>query len=89
MGIGAILIGVALTVVVAAYLARPFRVAGVSDDQAIEAWVARVQEGMEGSKSAEEPDSEGIGEINFCPQCGRKLGPGDRFCARCGTQLRE
>ena len=29
------------------------------------------------------------GEGPFCTQCGRQAGPQDRFCAGCGTQLRE
>jgi ribosomal protein L32 len=29
------------------------------------------------------------GAVNFCPQCGRRVGPDDRFCAGCGRQLRE
>lgn len=26
-------------------------------------------------------------ELNFCPQCGSKIQPGDRFCANCGNPL--
>ena len=28
------------------------------------------------------------GNALFCTQCGRAAGPGDRFCAGCGTQMR-
>ena len=26
-------------------------------------------------------------EINFCPNCGFKVSPGDKFCKKCGTPL--
>lgn len=88
MEIGTVLVGVALTAILAAYLARPFRVVSMESNQTIETWVARVREerrsggiGEQGHKGAE--------EIKFCPQCGRQVGPDDRFCAGCGTQLRE
>jgi len=89
MSIGAILVGVALALLTGAYLARPFRRAEADPDRVIEHWVARlrerggtgVQEGR-GAGEAEEP-------VNYCPQCGRRVGPDDRFCAGCGTPLRE
>ncbi len=28
-------------------------------------------------------------DIQFCPRCGRRVGPEDRFCARCGAPLRS
>ena len=42
MSTGSALIGIAVTLVVAAYLARPFRTAG-SLNRAIETWVAQVR----------------------------------------------
>ena len=92
MGIGSIFVGIALLLVVAAYLARPFRVAraGADLDRAIEAWVAHVR--AEGHEDAgiEEHESERTGRrVNFCPQCGQRVGPGDRFCAQCGAPLGE
>ena len=27
-------------------------------------------------------------ETGFCPQCGRPVGEGDRYCRHCGTPLR-
>jgi hypothetical protein len=86
MSIGSILVGVAFILIVGAYLARPFRRGRVDLDRAIETWVAqvRVGEGGEGSASAAEDAEEGV---NYCPQCGRRVGPDDRFCAGCGRPL--
>ncbi|MGD1997169.1 MAG: zinc ribbon domain-containing protein [Anaerolineae bacterium] len=74
MSIGSILVGVALALVVGAYLARPFRSGGGLDRQ-IEAWVAQVREAGAG------------GRADYCSQCGRRVGPDDRFCPGCGTAL--
>lgn len=79
MGIGSILVAIALALVVGAYLARPFRKAGTDADRAIEMWVAQAR--AEG----------GVGEetqAQYCPHCGRRVAPGDLFCARCGAGLR-
>ncbi len=85
MSVGSILVGVAVTVIVGAYLAHPFRVVnmGKSADLDIEAWVSRVR--AEGPVAgAAEADSE---PVNFCSKCGRRLASGDRFCPGCGTQI--
>lgn len=81
MSIGSILVAVALAVVVGAWLLRPFR-RQVDPDRAIEAWVARERAGRPPTAPVEEA------EVNFCPRCGRQVGPEDRFCARCGAPLR-
>jgi hypothetical protein len=79
MGIGSILVGVAFALGVGAYLARPFRRGRVDLDRAIEIWVSQVRAVGEG---------EGVVEaVNYCPHCGRRVGPGDRFCAGCGRPL--
>jgi hypothetical protein len=80
MGVGSILTGIALALVVGAYLARPFRTMEVDLDRAIEIWVAQVHAAGE---------TEGIDEggMNYCRQCGRRLGRDDRFCPECGTRL--
>ncbi|HIE37727.1 MAG TPA: zinc ribbon domain-containing protein [Anaerolineae bacterium] len=88
MSVGAILVGAALTLLVGAYLARPFRRMRVEPDRAIEYWVAQVRE--RGGREARAQGRRGVeGPVNFCPQCGRRVGPEDRFCAGCGTRLRE
>jgi uncharacterized OB-fold protein len=74
MSIGSILVGLALALVVAAYLARPFR-AAYTADQVIETWVARVGNAADATMA--------------CPRCGRLAGPTDSFCAGCGAQLQE
>lgn len=87
MSIGSVLVGIALALVVGAYLARPFRTRARDDlDRQIETWVARVRAEVEGGRGAEEQRGE---TANYCPQCGRRVGPDDRFCAGCGTWLQE
>jgi len=84
MSLGSVLIAVAVGLVVAAYLARPFRVPreDADWDRVIEAWVAQVRAEGEPVARMTEPPS-----VGHCPQCGRRVRPGDRFCARCGAQL--
>jgi hypothetical protein len=92
MGIGSILAGIALLLVVAAYLARPFRVAraGAGLDRTIEAWVAQVEAEGQGDGGVEEQGSKGAErQVSFCSQCGRHVSPDDRFCAQCGAPLGE
>ena len=89
MGIGSILVGVALALLVGAYLARPFRRPEADPDRAIERWVAQARAAAQASGRAELSLPAGEEEpVNFCPQCGRRVGPDDRFCAGCGTPLR-
>jgi hypothetical protein len=93
MGIGSVLVGIAVTMVVVAYLARPFRQvrANADLDQEIEARVAQARaerEKAQGDTAAEERTALGAPHRR-CPRCGRRAGPDDLFCARCGTQLQE
>jgi hypothetical protein len=94
------LVGLAVLAVVAAYLAQPFRpTGGAAVDRKIEAWVKQVgadasgvteqrqHEPLTGSNEAMET-SEVTETINYCPKCGRRVGPDDRFCSGCGMQLR-
>jgi hypothetical protein len=39
------------------------------------------------SESANGKESEG--QINFCPECGKRVAPKDNFCKGCGKKLRE
>lgn len=80
MSIGSILVGVAFVLGVGAYLARPFRRGRVDLDRAIETWVSQVRVGERGGGAAEEA-------VNYCPQCGRRVGSDDRFCVGCGKPL--
>jgi len=81
MSIGSVLVGIAVALVAGTYLARPFRSARVDLDRAIEVWVAQVCADGQGSRGAEEQ------AVNYCSQCGRRVGPDDRFCAGCGAPL--
>ena len=60
MGIGSILVAVALVLAVGAYLARPFRRVGIDVDRTIEVWVTRARAGDDGEKEV------------YCSQCGRR-----------------
>lgn len=82
MSIGSILIGAAVILVVGVFLARPFRSARREYDRAIEAWVTRLRAGQ-GPETPGQPDR----AVTFCPHCGRRVGPEDRFCAGCGIRL--
>ncbi len=101
MSIGSILIGLSLALIVGAWLARPFRRAA-NPDRAVEYWIAQAHAAVRSEPQSEaewrparsEPRSEtewrSAGEdIQFCPRCGRRVGPEDRFCARCGAPLRS
>ncbi|MGD2143226.1 MAG: zinc-ribbon domain-containing protein [Anaerolineae bacterium] len=95
MSVGTVLLGGALLALVVAYLARPFRPtrAGTNVERAVEDWVAQVREEEELSEGtlADTGRDGSIGEeplaINYCSQCGRQVGPDDRFCAGCGVPL--
>lgn len=75
MSVGSILIGVALLLVVGAYLARPFRRTQADLDQALERWVAQVR-------------AEKLAPTAFCPSCGQPVAAENRFCRACGKSLR-
>jgi hypothetical protein len=85
MSVGSVLVEIAIILVVGAYLARPFRALKVSADvgRVIESWVADAR-AEDIAPSLAEKESE---PLNFCRQCGRRVVPGDRFCAGCGTRL--
>ena len=91
MSIGSILVGVAIALVVAAFAARPFRRTQADDvERLIERWVAQARAETESEKQeAGGRGQEATEPAAFCPQCGRRVGPEDRFCARCGKPLRE
>ena len=91
MSIGSILVGIALTLIVAAYVARPFRSArAVTDwDRTIEGWVAQARTTSQG-KEAKEPKDRKVEEpVNFCAKCGRRVDPDHQFCPGCGAQIKR
>lgn len=75
MSLGSILIGVAVMVVIGAYLARPFRRTDSNLDEVLERWVAQVR-------------AEKMAPAAFCPQCGQPVAAEDRFCRACGKPWR-
>ena len=101
MSIGTYLVGIAIVLIIAAYLGRPFRRFSVDKDKVIEKWVANVRNRIDESLSV--PEDENVEElvvtsavssevsgdeaVNFCPQCGRRVEVDHRFCPGCGTQL--
>jgi hypothetical protein len=88
MSIGSILVGAGVALVLGVYLARPFRASrgAGSLDRTIDSWVAQIRAEK---KSPGLRDSTGTADdgASFCPQCGRAVGPDDRFCSGCGTRL--
>ena len=86
MEIGSLLVGMAVTLVVGACLARPFRRArtGAELDQVIDAWVAQVRADWKRS-AAGNPRAKG--RAVHCRVCGRLTGPHERVCAACGASL--
>jgi len=79
LGLGSVLVGVAVALVIGAYLARPFCVArvGADPERTIETRVAQV-------RAAEKAEGE-----STCPRCGRRAEPDDCFCAGCGAPLQH
>ena len=75
VSVGSVLVGIGIALVVAAYLARPFRVvrSGADLDRVVETWVGQVRATGD--------------QARHCTQCGRRAGPDDRFCAGCGAPL--
>ena len=95
MGIGSLLVGVALALVTGAFLARPFRKKEPGDlEQTIEGWV--VQARARSSPAVRSPardlgaDERDISATGpYCPQCGSRVGADARFCSHCGARLPE
>ena len=79
MSLGSFLFGVGVVLLTVVYLARPFSRARAMADfgRAIDGWVEKSREGQE------------VQPEGFCGQCGRRVGPDDRFCPGCGKSLAE
>ncbi len=82
-----LLIGAALALAAAAYLARPFRAAQREDiGRSIEQWVAAARF-QPASPTAPISAVITTDDVRFCRQCGRGLAPDSRFCSGCGTPV--
>lgn len=93
MNPGALLVGLAAAIVLAAYVALPFRKRADADRQ-IEAWVAALRSRQAEPGAHAKPDAapdirEAAPDLAFCHQCGRQVRPHHRFCPHCGANLRE
>ena len=99
MSPGALLVGLAATIVLVAYVARPFRKTADLDRE-IEAWVAALE--SVGTKPESQPfiasdaapaelgpGQDTDSDVAFCHQCGRPVRSYHRFCPRCGAVLSE
>jgi len=120
MSLGSIFIGLAIAVIVIAYIVRPFRAASGAaasrTDKLIEAWVRAAPVATPAVQNVVvEPQgdifapavktvvtppvapvpvavprtvqSAPTGDVNFCPQCGRRVTAEYRFCPGCGALL--
>jgi hypothetical protein len=95
MGLGSLLVGVALVLVAGAFLARPFQTAKKTGnlEQTIEGWVERVRTQSTSAVAPAPPDLDGdrlnleATDVSYCPQCGSRVGPDARFCSHCGARL--
>ena len=57
-------------------------------DRAVRAAVEKaVTEGLAREKAEKEEKADPAPVMNFCPNCGQKLLPGNQFCIHCGTRL--
>ncbi len=96
MSIASMFVAVAVTLIVGAYLAHPFRVVRVVESTDlvgdIEGWVSQARaEGSAFRVQTEIPEAgaaeAGSEPVNFCFKCGRRLKSDDRFCPGCGTRI--
>jgi uncharacterized OB-fold protein len=75
MSWGSLLVALAVTLVVVAYVSRPFKRRRMDWERVVEAWVREAR----GQQAA--PDG-------VCPACGQRVAPEHRFCPGCGQPLR-
>ena len=91
MSLGSIFIGLAIAVMVIAYIARPFRAASGAavsrTDKLIEAWVRAAPVATPAGQALGKARSVSSEAVNFCPQCGRRVTAEYRFCPGCGALL--
>jgi rRNA maturation endonuclease Nob1 len=75
MQLGSILVILAISIFMVAYISQPFQ----SETEDLEKVIdARVKEIRKQKIKA---------QISYCTQCGHRLNTDDRFCAQCGTPV--
>ena len=105
MSIGALLIGLAVLILLVAYVAGPFRRVESDLDAQIETWIAQVRRSEHVGRQQADTDRIADASVeraagsdaeqpmssppHFCHQCGYRVKPEHRFCPNCGTQLNE
>ena len=72
MHIGSILVILALSLFLVAYISQPFQAGPDDTKKIIEDRVAEIRKGTGGK------------QLRYCSQCGHQLKPDDRFCSQCG-----
>jgi hypothetical protein len=75
MHIGSILVVLAISIFMVAYISQPFQSEPEDLDAVIERRVAAIRK--QGSED----------KPQLCTQCGHQLNSGDRFCAQCGKPV--
>jgi hypothetical protein len=75
MHIGSILVVLAISLFLVAYISQPFQSESADLRAVIEQRVAEIRQ----RSSVEKP--------RFCTQCGHQLNPDDRFCGQCGSPV--
>jgi hypothetical protein len=56
-------------------------------DTQIEAEIAALRSNVQAPLGVSAAETGPVAPVNFCPKCGAKVKPGDRFCGKCGTVL--
>ncbi|TFG69124.1 MAG: zinc-ribbon domain-containing protein [Anaerolineales bacterium] len=97
MSLGTYLIGAALILLIAAYVGSPLRGMKFEAEKVIEQWVSDARIRLEKVPHVSIVENKAdlvtrnevvdVEQINFCPQCGRRVEVDHRFCPGCGTPL--
>jgi len=85
MSLGTILIGIAILLMLVAYITQPFHEIGTRQEDTIEVWVKQMRE--EGQNTTHPTPSSDIKVT--CPNCGEPIQKGHHFCPQCGAPLSE
>jgi hypothetical protein len=75
MHIGSLLVILAISIFLVAFISQPFQSKPADIKSLIEQRVAEIRK-----RSGEQ-------ETGFCTKCGHRLNPDDKFCAQCGRPV--